>query len=189
MRYICSEHDFAKKNENDSTEKKAYIWRYRNYSTDKYHIKVTFKEACNAFVFVVVVQGATFGVIVSSRRNGHFWRKSDFYEGNMGAARRGPPSIIYIYIYIYTVTITFNNNNNYLTLGTVRFFSDKGFSRWGLLPPILGGTLKLANLPTPVLPNPSFPALCCQDTSFTWRPAYAWYNIWICRLWEPDIKH
>ena len=66
-------------------------------------------------------------------------------------------------------TITFNH----FTQGTVRLSSAKGSSRRGLLPPILGGNLKLANPSTPALPNPSFPALCRQDTSFTWRPAYA----------------
>ena len=42
----------------------------------------------------------------------------------------------------------------------------------GFFPPSGGGG-KLANLPTPALPYPSFPALFRQDTTYAWRTAYA----------------
>ncbi len=34
----------------------------------------------------------------------------------------------------------------------------------------MGGSSRLANLPTPALPYPRFPALCRQDTTSAWSP-------------------
>jgi hypothetical protein len=42
--------------------------------------------------------------------------------------------------------------------------------------PKFGGIPKLVNLKTPVLPIPSIPALCRQDTSYTWLTAYGLNN-------------
>ena len=70
----------------------------------------------------------------------------------------------------------FNNNNN-LKPGTTRFIPHVATPRRGLLPPILGGNSKLANLSTSALPIPSSPALFLTDTSFAWRPAFGGYNL------------
>ena len=86
----------------------------------------------------------------------------------------GLPSII-----IYLEEIIFNNNNNnHLESWVVPLQSREEFSRWGLLPPILGGISNLVILQTPALPNPRYPALPHQDTSYTWTMVDHCYQLW-----------
>ena len=85
----------------------------------------------------------------------------------------GLPSII-----IYLEEIIFNNNNNHLESWVVPLQSREEFSRWGLLPPILGGISNLDILQTPALPNPRYPALPHQDTSYTWTMVDHCYQLW-----------
>ena len=68
----------------------------------------------------------------------------------------------------YLEEIIFNNNNNHLEPWDVPFQPREEFSRRGLLPPILGGTSNLVILRTPAHLTPRYPALLCQDTSYTW---------------------
>ena len=83
---------------------------------------------------------------------------------------------------IYKDTITYNNNNNnnnnnnHLVSGSTRFTQSVDSLRWGLLPP-LGGNSWLANLLTPVPPNPRLPALLRQATTYAWRTAFGWYHM------------
>ena len=71
-----------------------------------------------------------------------------------------------------------NNNNNHLESWVVPLQSREEFSRWGLLPPILGGISNLVILQTPALPNPRYPALPHQDTSYTWTMVDHCYQLW-----------
>ena len=81
-------------------------------------------------------------------------------------------------IIIYLEEIIFNNNNNHLESWVVPLQSREEFSRWGLLPPILGGISNLDILQTPALPNPRYPALPHQDTSYTWTMVDHCYQLW-----------
>ena len=83
----------------------------------------------------------------------------------------GLPSII-----IYLEEIIFNNNNNHLIFWDIPFQPREEFSRRGLLPPILGGIFNLVILRTSALPNPRYPALFRQDTSYTWTLADRCYQ-------------
>ena len=59
-----------------------------------------------------------------------------------------------------------NNNNNHSPQGPLRFSPTWGSTRRGVLPPPCGG--KLLSKELPVLPIPSSPAQCREDTTFTW---------------------
>ena len=72
-----------------------------------------------------------------------------------------------------------NNNNNHLDFWDIPFQPREEFSRRGLLPPILGGIFNLVILRTPALPNPRYPALPRQDTSYTWTLADRCYQLWL----------
>ena len=56
-----------------------------------------------------------------------------------------------------------NNNNNHLTRGPPRFLPTRGSCRRGVLPPLRGGNSWTKE--SPVLPIPSYPALCREDTT------------------------
>ena len=56
-----------------------------------------------------------------------------------------------------------NNNNNHLIHGPPRFLPTRGSSRRGVLPPLRGGNSWTKE--SPVLPIPSYPALCLEDTT------------------------
>ena len=56
-----------------------------------------------------------------------------------------------------------NNNNNHLIHGPPRFLPIRSSSRRGLPPPLRGGSS--LSKESPVLPIPSYPALCREDTT------------------------
>ena len=64
-----------------------------------------------------------------------------------------------------------NNNNNYYIMGPLRFNPERSPLGEGFFPDSRGSK-GLANLPTPALPYPSYPALYRQDTTYAWRPAF-----------------
>ena len=71
--------------------------------------------------------------------------------------RRGPPGSTLI---ILKEIIRFNNH---LTRGPPRFLPTRGSCRRGVLPPLRGGNSRTKE--SPVLPIPSYPALCREDTT------------------------
>lgn len=71
---------------------------------------------------------------------------------------RGPPGPTII---ILKEMIRFNNNH--LTRGTLRLLPTRGSSWRGLHSPLRGGYSQCKE--SPVLPIPSYPALCCEDTT------------------------
>ena len=75
-----------------------------------------------------------------------------------GETRRGPPGSTII---ILKEIIRFNNNH--LTRGSPRFLPTRGSCRRGVLPPLRGGNSWTKE--SPVLPIPSYPALCREDTT------------------------
>ena len=77
-----------------------------------------------------------------------------------------------------------NNNNNHLDVWDILFQPREEFSRRGLLPPILGWIFNLVILRTPALPNPRYPALPRQDTSYTWTLADRCYQLWLHSRWN-----
>ena len=56
-----------------------------------------------------------------------------------------------------------NNNNNHLTHGPPRFLPSRSSSWRGLPPPLRGGNSWTKE--SPVLPIPSYTALCREDTT------------------------
>ena len=86
-----------------------------------------------------------------------------------------------------TATTTLNNNNNnnkHLKPWDIPLQPCDEFSRRGLLPPILGGIVNLVILEIPALPNPRYPTLPRQDTSYTWTLADRCYQLWLHSRWS-----
>ena len=76
------------------------------------------------------------------------------------------------------------SNNNHLDFWDIPFQPREEFSRRGLLPPILNGIFNLVILRTSALPNPRYPALPRQDTSYTWTLADRCYQLWLHSRWS-----
>lgn len=70
-----------------------------------------------------------------------------------------------------------HNNNNHLESWDIPFQPREEFSRRGLLHQILGGIFNFVILRIPALPNPRYPALPRQDTSYTWTLADRCYQL------------
>ena len=81
---------------------------------------------------------------------------------NGAQARRGWRGPGATTIIIIKEIIRFNNNNR-LTQGPPRFLLTRAFYRWAPHPPLRGGSS--SSQESPVLPIPSYPALCREDTT------------------------
>ena len=68
-----------------------------------------------------------------------------------------------LYVFQRFLQLPDNNNNNHLTQGPPRFLLTRAFYRWAPHPPIRGGSS--SSQESPVLPIPSYPALCREDTT------------------------
>ena len=79
------------------------------------------------------------------------------------ATGRGPPGSTIIILKEIIRFNNNNNNNNHLTHGPPRFLPTRGSCRRGVLPPLRGGNSWTKE--SPVLPIPSYPALCREDTT------------------------
>ena len=83
-----------------------------------------------------------------------------------GRPLRGRPSVANSRLSCNQNTYDNNNNNHHFPQGPLRFSPTWASTRRGVLPPPCGG--KLLSKELPVLPIPSSPAQCREDSTYAW---------------------